>query len=276
MSREDFTGPDLGLIANNYPEFYELAKKYDEDGYAILNLDISTNFNVSIIEDIKNIITKSTFKKNPEIYHYNESPRIVEAWKQSMHIKDLALNPDILNVLTALYGKKPLPFSTINFVRGTEQPLHSDYIHFGSLPEFYLAGAWVALEDISKDCGPLSIVKGSHKTPIISFQDLGFEELPTTTKKIKEYYTRYEDWLSGYIKDNNLEIETPLLKAGQVLIWSANLFHGAQKINNPKLTRYSQVTHYHFDGCEKFYNPNFSNRKLNKFAERDVLSSIIS
>ena len=105
MSGEDFTGPDLGLIANNYPEFYELAKKYDEDGYAILDLDISTNFNVSIIEDIKNIITKSTFKKNPEIYHYNESPRIVEAWKQSMHIKDLALNLDILNVLTVLYGK---------------------------------------------------------------------------------------------------------------------------------------------------------------------------
>ena len=167
-----------------------------------------------------------------------------------------------------------MPFSTINFIKGTEQPLHSDYIHFGSMPELYLVGAWTALEDISQDSGPLSVVRKSHKTPIVTFRDLGFDNIPKTTKEIKERYAKYESFLDNYILENNLEIITPILKAGETLIWSANLFHGAGKIQNKKLTRYSQVTHYHFDNCD-FYNPNFSNHYNNNYAKRDVMANLI-
>ena len=269
-------GPDLKLIKDTQPEFLELAKRFDDDGFIIIDLDFKEEFNKKIISDIESILSKQNYKKNPNYYHYNESPRIVEAWKDSDAVKDLALNRQILLILEILYNAKPLAFSTINFIRGTEQPLHSDYIHFGSMPELYLVGAWTALEDISIDSGPLSVVKKSHKTPIVNFQDLGFEDIPKTTKQIKERYTRYEAFLKKYIEQNHLEIVTPLLKAGQTLIWSANLFHGAQKINNKTLTRYSQVTHYHFDNCDFFYNPNFSNRYNNQFIKRDVMSSLIS
>jgi hypothetical protein len=272
---KDYGGPNLELIAARHPEWLDLAEKFHTDGYVIFDLDISDEFNIKIIQDVQKILRDNCFKTNPSIYHYNESPRIVEAWKMSKHIKSLALHTDILEILSALYDAKPLPFSTINFIKGTEQPFHSDYVHFGSRPELYLAGVWVALEDISEDCGPLAIVKGSHKTPIMDFQDLGFDDPPTTTKKVKEYYSAYEARLSRYIEEQNLEIVTPLLRAGQALIWAANLFHGAGKINNAALTRYSQVTHYHFANCGKFYNPNFSDRKKLQFASRDVLSNLI-
>lgn len=272
----DYDGPNLEQIQDKYPEIYSKAKKFDSDGYVIVNLKNFKSCNLQIIKDINIIVSEDKFKKNPNYYHYNQSPRIVEAWRNSESIKSLALNDEILSLLQIFYQAKPIPFSTINFLRGTEQPLHSDYIHFGSNPELFLVGVWVALEDISIDSGPLSVVKGSHKTPIVSYQDLGFKSVPKTTKKLKEMYTVYEEYLKSYISQNKLEVETPLLRAGDALIWQANLFHGAGRINNKSLTRYSQVTHYHFEGCKSFYNPSFSNRNENKFVERDVMASIIS
>lgn len=275
MIKKNYDGPNLELIQHKYPDIYPIAKKFDSDGYVVVNLKNFKNCNLKIIEDINLIVSEDKFKKNPNYYHYNQSPRIIEAWKKSESIKSLALNEEILALLQILYQAKPIPFSTINFLRGTEQPQHSDYIHFGSQPELFLSGVWVALEDISIDSGPLSVVKGSHKSPILSYQDLGFKSTPKTTKKLKEMYTAYEEYLKIYIKQNKLEVKTPLLKAGDALIWQANLFHGAGSINNQSLTRYSQVTHYHFEGCESFYNPSFSNRNENKFVERDVMASII-
>ena len=61
-----------------------------------------------------------------------------------------------------MYESKPIAVSTINFKR-TEQPLHSDYMHFASKPDLYLAGCWIALEDINEKNGPLIVVPQSHK-----------------------------------------------------------------------------------------------------------------
>ena len=57
-----------------------------------------------------------------------------------------------------------LAFFYNKFYWGSEQPFHSDYIHFGSMPHKYLVGAWVALEDTHKNNGPLTVVPGSQVT----------------------------------------------------------------------------------------------------------------
>jgi hypothetical protein len=46
------------------------------------------------------------------------------------------------------------------------------------------------------------------------------------------------------------QIFTPRL--GQAFIWTANLLHGGAPVVNPELTRWSQVTHYFFEGCEAY------------------------
>jgi len=266
---------DLDSIKNTHPDLLELAKKYDKDGYVIINLDLDEKFCNLIKESVLNHINSNSVKKNPDIYHYNKYPRVIEGWKFSDQIKEVSLNSKVLSLLEIFYKSKPLPFSTINFIKGTEQPMHSDYIHFGSKPELYLAGAWVALEDIHPDSGPLGIVKKSHKSPIILFEDLGFEQFPKNLKEVKYFYTAYEEYLKEYIESNNLIIEYPLLKKGDCLIWQANLFHGACEIKNSDLTRWAQVTHYHFDKCRFFYNPNFSSKKRDFYSKRDVNISLI-
>ena len=249
--------------------------KFEDEGYVIVNLEIDEDTIDQAVSDMDRINSSENKKLNPEIYHYNKHPRLIEGWKQSAAIKEIALNKGLKQLLSELYNREhPLPFSTINFTYGTEQPLHSDYFHFGSMPELMLAGVWVALEDIDPDAGPLSIVPGSHKSPIILPEDLGIRELPKTTKTIKQNYTKYEEWVVAYLEEENLTPTAPVLKKGQALIWAANMLHGAGRIKDDSKTRYSQVIHYHFTGCDFFYNPNFSTRE--KYVHRDVSSSLIS
>lgn len=47
-------------------------------------------------------------------------------------------------------------------------------------------------------------------------------------------------------------------KKGQALIWLSNLLHGGAKQNDPNRTRWSQVTHYYFEGCT-YWRPYASN-----------------
>jgi ectoine hydroxylase-related dioxygenase (phytanoyl-CoA dioxygenase family) len=205
-----------------------------------------------------NVINSSIDRKlNPKIYHYNEYPRLIEGWRKSEEIRKLALHSTVISTLEKLYSSKPIAFSTINFTKGTEQPMHSDYFHFGSMPELMLAGVWVALEDIDAEAGPLSVIPRSHTMPIIMPEDLGIFQLPKSTEEVKSNYTLYEKWVQDYIVHHGLKPYTPKLKKGEALIWAANLLHGAFEIKRKELSRYSQVTHYHFESCEFFYNPNF-------------------
>lgn len=248
--------------------------KFKNDGYIIIDLNNSEcDFN-QIVADMKKINSGEDRKLNPSIYHYNEHPRLIEGWRKSTQIKNLALHSKILSILEEIYDNKPIPFSTINFTKGTEQPLHSDYFHFGSMPELMLAGSWTALEDIDPDAGPLSIVPGSHNGPIILPEDLGIKHPPTSTAEVKKNYTIYEQWVREYISSSGLKIITPQLKKGETLIWAANMLHGAFEIKDKKLSRFSQVTHYHFENCDFFYNPNFSSRK--NYVRREIESSRIN
>ena len=124
----------------------KIAIDMHEKGYSIIDLELSDTFINSINQDISNALNNGEIKKNPKIFQYNKFQRIVQAWKYSRNVAKLANNKKLKKILEFLYKSKALPFSTINFIAGTEQPFHSDYIHFGSIPHKYLVGAWVALE----------------------------------------------------------------------------------------------------------------------------------
>ncbi len=60
----------------------------------------------------------------------------------------MAAGPKILDALTDLYGRQPLPFQSLNFLKGTEPKAHPDSIHFNTGPFGLMCGVWVTLEDI--------------------------------------------------------------------------------------------------------------------------------
>ena len=266
--------PDPIIPENMTDLFWEKAVEIFQNGYTIIDLGLQEVFTDNLKNKFNKLLETGNIKKNPKYYHYNDSPRVVEAWKDIPEAKELALNNLVMRFLEFCYKRKPIPFSTINFIRGTEQPVHSDYIHFGSIPEKFLAAAWTALEDINLEQGPLQMVKKSHKFPIIDFSSLGLK-MPKTNKDIKYNYEIYENFLHHLVSINGLEIKNVPMKRGETLIWSAGMLHGGSKVFDETLTRYSQVTHYHFSGCE-YYNPNFSDRKNGHIAYRKLIDYDIS
>lgn len=248
----------------------QLSKEFDQNGFVIIPLIDAQELIDEVNLDIDAMIETGRFATNSKIYDYNGSPRIVESWKRSSAAKRLAFHPQILEFLTNFFDCKPKPFSTINFVRSTQQPLHSDYIHFGTIPHFKLAAAWVALEDIDPRSGPLQVVRGSHKLPALDYSDIGLQTA-TSLGEVKRHYSIYEDFIRATARYQlKNEIITPSLKTGEVLIWAANLLHGSPLCEDNQLTRRSQVIHYHFEDTEIFYNPAFSNIHTQKLMKRNV------
>ena len=263
-----FETDEISKLDTITSKYKEAAHSYHYKGYCVLDTDISEDLVDEVNEGIFDHLKKDNPKLNPEFYHYNSSPRIIEAWKHIPSIVSLSNNKNVLEFLELMYEKKPLPFSTINFLRGSEQPLHSDYMHFSSKPERYLCGVWFALEDVDVDSGPLAVVPGSRALPIVTIDDLGLE-VPKNTKQLKSNYTIYEEAVKSIVEENGLTKEPITIKKGQCLIWAANTLHGGSPMNNPSLTRKSLVVHYHFSGCE-YYNPGFSSFKNNQLAKRNL------
>jgi ectoine hydroxylase-related dioxygenase (phytanoyl-CoA dioxygenase family) len=247
----------------------KIAKFFNKNGYVIIDLGLKKKFIKKITDKITYLATRDDTKKNPDIYHYNESPRILEAFKKSNEIKKLCLNNKIISVLKFFYEQNPVPINSINFIRGTDQPIHSDYIHFSSYPHKYLAAAWIALEKTDDKNGPLVVVPGSHKLDIVDYGIFNLKT-PNSMKELSKFYSLYEKYVEKLIKVKGLKKKVIKLKPGQALLWAANLLHGGKKIINKKRTRFSQVIHYHFDKCKFIYNPGFSNLSEGKIALRNL------
>ena len=79
--------------------------------------------------------------------------RLMDGWESIPGVKRLSLLPNVLSLLAALYRRKPIAMQTLNFARGTEQRPHSDAFHFNSVPQGFMCGVWIALEDIDERNG---------------------------------------------------------------------------------------------------------------------------
>lgn len=239
--------------------------QYHTEGYIIVDVpgvDIE-----GIKRDIEDAIARGLYKSQEDGYHYSDSPRIFEAWRWSKPVLDLARNPFILQTLETLYRRKSVPFQTINFVKGSNQPLHSDTIHFTTSPGNWLAGVWVALEDMDCFNGPLAYVPGSHTLPSYDLQDLGLPK-PEYGKQFPSYRI-YEQFIQDLVKARGLKVKGAHIKAGQALIWGT-LLHGGSKILDETRSRWSQASHYFFEGVDFAYSPLFSNKRAGDYSKKDL------
>jgi len=258
---------DLVENLNLSTEQKEMAIKYHEDGYLILDLELKDEFIDNLIKDVKYYLSIDDANRQVE-YEYNDSPRPFQMWKKSEFVKELAMNQKTMSTLDFLYGRKCFPFSTINFLKGTEQPLHSDTIHFHSIPQLWMVGSWVAFEDMDETNGALRIVPGSHKWGTFDYNTLNLPHPDDIENGYKLNYSKYENFVRSIIKAKKAKEVTVNMKKGEALIWSANLLHGGSDILDPSRTRKSQAIHYFFEGCEKYYSPMFSNPHRGEYAEK--------
>jgi ectoine hydroxylase-related dioxygenase (phytanoyl-CoA dioxygenase family) len=195
-----------------------------------------------------------------------ENQRIQDAWLFDPDVKAIAANPKILEMLRKLYGRTAFPFQTLNFPVGTQQHLHSDSNHFSSLPERFMCGVWLAMEDVHPDAGPLTYLPGSHKWPIITNVMIGRRAFGAQPQSAQ---APFEAAWDAMIAGSGVEQDVFLARKGQALIWAANLLHGGSPQINPAKTRWSQVSHYYFEDCI-YYTPAFSDEPVGRLDLRTV------
>jgi hypothetical protein len=178
-----------------------------------------------------------------------------DAWQSDENVKRIALNPKVMAILDKIYGRPSFAFQTLNFSVGSQQKPHSDSTHFSTSPEGFMCGVWVALEDIDYDNGPLIYYPGSHRWPHYNNEHIGVNAWEQPTRA--GHGTQYQKLWDALIEQRQAKPERFTAKKGQAIIWHARLMHGGDKQNDPMRSRFSQVTHYYFEGCS-YYTPLYS------------------
>ncbi|MBL8861091.1 MAG: phytanoyl-CoA dioxygenase family protein [Planctomycetes bacterium] len=249
-----------------------LARKFHEDGYVVLEPAAEESLIDEVLAEYPRLFDpRSEFPEAPvelrELLKRDPS-RKQDAWYVSDPVRRLACHPSILRVLKLLYMREPIPFQTLNFVPGTEQSLHSDAMHFSSIPARFMCGVWVALEDATPENGPLRYVPGSHKYSEVQLDHLGLWG-EDAGAKLGASYAQYEKYLEALVELHDLPVKQLTVKKGGALVWAANLVHGGSPILDKSRTRKSQVTHYYFENCI-YYTPIFSNPALGEIYLRSI------
>jgi hypothetical protein len=226
-----------------------MVRTFAERGYLVID-DLGVDFDSLCDRAIADLAP--VHQDGGEVFN-----RIQDAWTESEAVRSFATAPRVLSLLQTLYGRRPIPFQTLNFLRGSQQQTHSDSFHFHSFPKHFMCGVWIALEDLTENNGPLHYYPGSHLLPDYEAfgPDRGDEFVSFIARVIEEY---------------GLEREQATLKRGQALVWSANLLHGGDPVKEIASTRLSQVTHYFFDGCS-YMSPVDSDMKRGRIAFRRIV-----
>jgi hypothetical protein len=187
--------------------------------------------------------------------------RVQDAWYRSRAIRRLAAWPRMRELLKAAYGRDPFPFQTLNFLAGSQQPLHADTVHFNSVPERFMCGVWIALEDVEPGAGPLVYHPGSHKLPVMTMRDAGVNsDRPTPEDYERSFVPRFAERIAA----GGFPAEHAILKKGWAFVWAANLAHGGSAITKAGSTRRSLVVHCYFEDC-LYYTPMTSDEAAGRY-----------
>jgi hypothetical protein len=250
------------LAASDAPEERkELARAFRRDGFVVARDLVPPELIDAIVARYPWLFDPETdfgVAPSTDAVIRSDPRRRQDAWFVCEPVKQLACLPAVLELLQFLYGRRPLPFQTLNFEIGSEQPPHADSIHFDCIPSGYMCGVWVALEDMTEENGPLVYYPKSHRLPRVRLEQLGLWPDPDATKAAGPNYALYERYIQAAVDAAGLEPLRLLAPKGSLLIWSSDLVHGGTPIVRAGATRMSQVTHYYFEGCS-YYAPILSN-----------------
>lgn len=246
-------------------ETLRVGRDLREKGYAIIDFPVDDIDAVAagIIDELTPRYDFEGWRR--EGHGKRQGLRVQDAWETSDLVLGVAAAPRVLDLLSRLYGRRAFPFQTLNFPVGTQQEAHSDSMHFSSVPERFMCGVWLALEDIDEGNGALEYYAGSHKLPIYTNEHIGV--CAAVAKAKDAHYRSYLSLWEQLAAAHGLRKETFHARKGQALIWTANLLHGGGAHLDPQRTRWSQVTHYYFEDCS-YYTPLHSDPFFGSIAYR--------
>jgi hypothetical protein len=257
LTSADITQPDLNLPWLDRPEIYTqlgtqaayhtanpadraLMEQWVQDGFVVLRGFFGPEPLQAANQALDELLAQGQAG-----FNYT-GVKVMDAHTRSPALKSMVTHPELHRVLNLLLGRPMQLFQSISFIEGSQQALHSDFIHMTTEPRGYLAAAWIALEDVQADAGPLEYIPGSHRLPYVLGPD--YDGGNTRWRIGADNYKRYERKIAQIVAEQGLKTITYLPQAGDVLLWHANLLHGGQAITRKGSTRRSLVAHYFAQG----------------------------
>ena len=243
------------------PEESALLRQFAETGYVIIRGAISPRLAEALVADIEATGRNSSYyiaRTNRQSYRAAsrdvlEDPRarLIDIHVNSRLARRAMFATPIKRFLDLVFRNELLAFQTLTFRYGSQQRMHQDGAYVVVSEPSQFAASWIALEDVKKGSGELVYVPGSHRLPDFLFSGTSKSWLPK--RDGQEQAGQFNRHLDTNIQSRNLERASFLPKAGDALIWAADLVHGGSKIEH-RATRHSLVTHY----CPTTVSPNYS------------------
>lgn len=265
----DKRGADVDAFLKQYVRKdsvpYDLKEKLDfwrKNGYVILEQAIPTTWIDQLWSEVEELIEHHDkydtnvridlpeYKNNP-VKHVKDVPvevldgpyiKFMDFHDNSVMGKKVMLHNNIITFLEAVFKDKVIAMQSLLFKYGSQQATHQDFAYVVSEVPSHLAAAWIAMEDVHIDSGPLSYYPGSHTLPKFNFGNGIFFNGQSTLNP--NDFARY---LDKTCQEAGLEKKTLLIRKGDVLLWHAALAHGGEAIRDPQKTRKSFVCHYSSD-----------------------------
>lgn len=168
------------------------------------------------------------------------SVRYLDFHNVSEAAAEIMMLPTVLRFAELCFGEKVAAMQTLLFENGTQQADHQDFAYVHSLRPACLMGAWVALEDIHVDAGPLFYWDTSHR----AIPKYVFADGSVLAQGNGEDVDAFKQYLGRACRERGLKrlVFTP--RKGDLLVWHSALVHGGMPRNNPSLSRRSMVSHY--------------------------------
>lgn len=200
-----------------------------------------------VIDSAELFVSQKGGLSTSDIDDSNRQKRLVNFHLEDRLLRKMMLNERLLGVLDHVFGMRTSLYTSLLFKYGSQQPTHRDTPHFSTWPDSYFVGVWTALEDVRIDAGPLFYFEGAHRFSIDRFACLeaAKEQLPGADPKTIANLAL--ELFNGKIigeAPSHGKMSQAVIKAGDVLIWHAQLPHGGLPAKDLSRTRWSTVGHY--------------------------------
>jgi len=131
--------------------------------------------------------------------------------------------------------------NSLTFQFGSQQTMHVDHVYMTPNPPRRMVAAWIALEDVRPDSGPLEYWPQSHQLPPFKWDNpYPYHYSPPEQPEHASYLTAQQ---------HRFRHERFMAKKGDVLLWHSMLAHGGSPIEDKTRTRLSMACHYFSREC---------------------------
>lgn len=245
LDRADGAGVGPDRLAGLEPTQAERLRAWSEQGFMVLEGFYTEDLIDRINHEVDDLVS------GKELQFNRGGRRVRNAFGRSAAVAAAVGDPRLHELLGLILEREIGLWQTITFFDGSRQAAHSDAFHMTTEPLGNLIGAWVALEDVHPDSGPVFYVPGSHRLPYVMSEDLDLDSSPLLVPEKSAAYNRL---VAERIAELGTEPVPFLARKGDVLLWHANLLHGGAPIADPARTRRSLVAHFYGKGVLLYHD----------------------